>query len=235
MVSQLIPDRRGLSLCAVLAVLSTLALALPSAGRAVVNIEGHTPAPLPDYDSRASAAPTADQLAAATRTRRGCQLEPLRRGICRQQQRCLHHEGHSGVRCRLRRTRVARREQGFCSSWTRPPASSPSILAAARSERRTTTRSCSTSRPTESHRQTASRPSPSSARRTPAGTSRTRRRASPAAVPTRRARTRSRLPLRGPRPRIRPASTSRSSTSPRRAPRPAPRRSPYAASRRSST
>ena len=66
MVSQLIPDRRGLSLCAVLAVLSTLALALPSAGRAVVNIEGHTPAPLPDYDSRASAAPTADQLAAAT-------------------------------------------------------------------------------------------------------------------------------------------------------------------------
>ena len=66
MVSQLIPDRRGLSLCAVMAVLSTLALALPSAGRAVVNIEGHTPAPLPDYDSRASAAPTADQLAAAT-------------------------------------------------------------------------------------------------------------------------------------------------------------------------
>src|SRR6476646_1896152 len=66
MVSQLIPDRRGLSLCAVLAVLSTLALALPSAGRAVVNIEGHTPAPLPDYDSRASAEPTADQFAAAT-------------------------------------------------------------------------------------------------------------------------------------------------------------------------
>ncbi len=66
MVSQLIPNRRGLSLCTVMAVLSTLALALPSAGRAVVNIEGHTPAPLPDYDSRASAAPTADQLAAAT-------------------------------------------------------------------------------------------------------------------------------------------------------------------------
>ena len=65
MVSQLIPDRRGLWLCAVMAALSTLALALPSAGRAVVNIEGHTPAPLPDYDSRASAAPTADQLAAA--------------------------------------------------------------------------------------------------------------------------------------------------------------------------
>ena len=66
MVSQLIPNRRGLSLCAVIAALSTLALALPSAGRAVVNIEGHTPAALPDYDSRASAAPTADQLAAAS-------------------------------------------------------------------------------------------------------------------------------------------------------------------------
>src|SRR6476659_8378584 len=66
MVSQLSPNRRALSLCTVIAVLSTLALALPSAGRAVVNIEGHTPAPLPDYDSRASAAPTADQLAAAT-------------------------------------------------------------------------------------------------------------------------------------------------------------------------
>src|SRR6478752_8735354 len=65
MVSQLIPNRRGVSLFTVMAVLSTLALALPSAGRAVVNIEGHTPAPLPDYDSRASAAPTADQLAAA--------------------------------------------------------------------------------------------------------------------------------------------------------------------------
>jgi hypothetical protein len=60
MVKQLIPDRCGLSLCAVIAALSTLALALPSASRAIVNIEGHTPAPLPDYDSRASAAPTAD-------------------------------------------------------------------------------------------------------------------------------------------------------------------------------
>src|SRR6476620_12753368 len=66
MVSQLIPNRRGLSLCTVIAVLSVLALVLPSAGRAVVNIEGHTPAPLPDYDSRASAAPAADQLAAAS-------------------------------------------------------------------------------------------------------------------------------------------------------------------------
>jgi hypothetical protein len=46
--------------------LSTLALTLPSAGRAVVNIEGITPAPLPDYDSRASVSPTADQLAAAS-------------------------------------------------------------------------------------------------------------------------------------------------------------------------
>src|SRR3954453_3043347 len=46
-------------------VLLVAALALPSAGRAVVNIEGHTPAPLPDYDSRASVAPTTDQLTAA--------------------------------------------------------------------------------------------------------------------------------------------------------------------------
>ena len=42
MVSQLIPYRRGLSFCAVAALLM-LALALPSAGHAVVNIEGHTP------------------------------------------------------------------------------------------------------------------------------------------------------------------------------------------------
>src|SRR3954454_5116516 len=50
---------------ATFAVLMVAALALPAAGRAVVNIEGHTPAPLPDFDSRASVAPTADQLAAA--------------------------------------------------------------------------------------------------------------------------------------------------------------------------
>src|SRR5262252_169823 len=49
----------------ILAALSVLVLVLPSAGRAVVNIEGQTPAALPDYDSRASVAPTADQLAAA--------------------------------------------------------------------------------------------------------------------------------------------------------------------------
>ncbi len=58
---------RGLSICiALLATLSGLALALPSAGRAFVNIEGQTPIPLPDYDSRASVAPSADQLAAAS-------------------------------------------------------------------------------------------------------------------------------------------------------------------------
>src|SRR6478735_1255044 len=67
MVKQQIPNCGGMSFRAlVLAALTLLALALPSAGRAVVNIEGHTPAPLPDYDSRASAAPTADQIAAAS-------------------------------------------------------------------------------------------------------------------------------------------------------------------------
>jgi len=50
---------------ATFAVLLLPALALPSAGLAVVNIEGHTAAPLPDYDSRASVAPTTDQLTAA--------------------------------------------------------------------------------------------------------------------------------------------------------------------------
>src|SRR5262245_559315 len=56
----------GISLCAVvIAALSILALALPAAGQAVVNIEGQTPEALPDYDSRASVAPSADQLAAA--------------------------------------------------------------------------------------------------------------------------------------------------------------------------
>jgi hypothetical protein len=60
------PRLRGLLLgVVILAALSMLALVLPSAGRAVVNIEGETPAALPDYDSRASVAPTADQLAAA--------------------------------------------------------------------------------------------------------------------------------------------------------------------------
>ncbi len=49
----------------IVATLCVVAAAVPSAGRAVVNIEGQTPAPLPDYDSRASVAPTADQLAAA--------------------------------------------------------------------------------------------------------------------------------------------------------------------------
>ena len=48
-----------------LAALSMLVLVLPSAGRAVVNIEGVTQTALPDFDSRAKVAPTADQLAAA--------------------------------------------------------------------------------------------------------------------------------------------------------------------------
>jgi extracellular elastinolytic metalloproteinase len=45
--------------------LATLALVVPSAAHSIVNIEGQTPAALPDYDSRASVAPSADQLAAA--------------------------------------------------------------------------------------------------------------------------------------------------------------------------
>ena len=66
MARHLSPHPRGLLLCVVVvAALSMLALGLPSAGRAVVNIEGQTPQALPDYDSRASVAPTADQLAAA--------------------------------------------------------------------------------------------------------------------------------------------------------------------------
>src|SRR5262245_39279591 len=48
-----------------LAALSILVSVLPSAARAVVNIEGVTQSALPDFDSRASVAPTADQLAAA--------------------------------------------------------------------------------------------------------------------------------------------------------------------------
>ena len=48
-----------------IAALSVVALALPSAGRSVVSIEGQTPEALPDYDSRASLAPSAEQLAAA--------------------------------------------------------------------------------------------------------------------------------------------------------------------------
>ena len=60
-------SKRGRRFCfALFVTLSTLALALPSAGRAIVNIEGHTPEALPDYDSRASVAPSADQLAAAS-------------------------------------------------------------------------------------------------------------------------------------------------------------------------
>jgi hypothetical protein len=57
------PQMRALWLSvAMLAVLAVAALALPATGSAVVNIEGHTPAPLPDYDSRASPAATADSL-----------------------------------------------------------------------------------------------------------------------------------------------------------------------------
>ena len=73
MVKQQIPNCGGLSFRAlVFAALTMLALALPSAGRAVVNIEGHTPAPLPDYDSRASAEPTADQLEVAEAALAAC-------------------------------------------------------------------------------------------------------------------------------------------------------------------
>ena len=122
------------------------------------------------------------------RTRRGCQLEPIRRGIFRQQQRQLHSEGHSGDGRRVRRTRVARREQAPVQARLdgQPRRRRRHSRSSAR---RTTTRSCSASRRTESRPRTAWRPSPSSGRRTPAGTSRTRRRASPEEVPTRRART----------------------------------------------
>ncbi|MFL6017135.1 MAG: M36 family metallopeptidase [Gaiellaceae bacterium] len=51
---------------ATFAVLMLTALALPAAGRAIVNIEGLTPEALPDFDSRVSVAPSADQLAAAS-------------------------------------------------------------------------------------------------------------------------------------------------------------------------
>ena len=59
------PPTRGQLSLVVLAISALVALAVPSAGRAVVNIEGHTPTPLPNFDSRASVAPSADQLAAA--------------------------------------------------------------------------------------------------------------------------------------------------------------------------
>ena len=49
----------------IVATLSVDAAAVPSAGHAVVTIEGQTQTPLPDSDSRASVAPSADQLAAA--------------------------------------------------------------------------------------------------------------------------------------------------------------------------
>ena len=58
MVRHSSPRPRGLLVgVAFVAALSILALALPAAGRAVVNIEGVTPTALPDYDSRASVAP----------------------------------------------------------------------------------------------------------------------------------------------------------------------------------
>ena len=137
------PRTRGLRLCfALFVVLSALALALPSAGRAIVNIEGHTPAALPDYDSRASVAPSADQLAAASALGANVELEPLRR------------RARPSARRRLRRPRVCRpptpcrpRATGSprtrrCSGSIRPTALRPRRLS--RSEARpTTTRSCS--------------------------------------------------------------------------------------------
>lgn len=59
------PPSRGQLSVVVVAILAVLALAVPSAGRAVVNIEGYTPTALPDFDSRASVAPSDVQLAAA--------------------------------------------------------------------------------------------------------------------------------------------------------------------------
>ncbi len=59
------PPLRGQLSVVVLAILACFALAFPSAGRAVVDIEGQTPTPLPNFDSRASVAPSAAQLAAA--------------------------------------------------------------------------------------------------------------------------------------------------------------------------
>src|SRR3954469_12694195 len=59
------PSRGRLFSLGLLVVSATLALALPSAARAIVNIEGVTPEQLPDFDSRASVEPTAEQLAAA--------------------------------------------------------------------------------------------------------------------------------------------------------------------------
>jgi hypothetical protein len=50
---------------AIFVAFAALALVLPPIGSSVVYIEGITPEQLPDYDSRASLAPSADQLVAA--------------------------------------------------------------------------------------------------------------------------------------------------------------------------
>ena len=99
------------------------------------------------------------------RTRRGRQLEPLRRRFVRQQGRRLRHQGSAGARtpCRPRATGSPRTRR--CSGSTRPTASRPRRRSRS-SARRTTTRSCSGRWRTASRRPTASRPSRSSARRT---------------------------------------------------------------------
>ena len=225
----------GMSLSAVtITALSILALALPAAGRAVVNIEGITPQQLPDYDSRASVAPSADQLAAANAL--GADVSWNRFGVASSVSNGGDYvtkglqapDAVSAARNWLEANKALFRLDSTDSL-------AAVTLEAVRRARRTTTRSCSGSRRTASHRRTASRPSRSSARRTQAGTSRMRPRASRAEARTRPGTSSSHPPKRGRRPRKTSASNARSSTSRRRARRPAERRSSSAVSRRNST
>ena len=225
---------RGRSLCvALVATLSGLALALPSAGRAFVNIEGHTPVPLPDYDSRASVAPSADQLAAANAL--GADVSWNRFGVA-----SSVSKGGAYVAKGLQAPdAVSAARQWLDANKALFRLDSTDSLAVATTQPFVGT----TNDYAIVFRQVADGVAStdgvatvrSSVRRPTAGTSSTRRRASPEAAPTRPAPTSSIPPLRGPRPRTTPGSTSPSSTSLHRARRPERRRSPSTASRRRST
>ncbi len=104
--------RRRTSHVALLIVCSAVALIAASSGRAVAHIDGLQAHQLPNFDARESVAPSRAQLAAAQRARREGQLEPVRSSGLGDQVRRLPRDRARGVRRRVGRARLDRRQQG---------------------------------------------------------------------------------------------------------------------------
>ena len=159
---------RGMSLSAVIiTALSILALTIPAASQAVVNIEGVTAEQLPDYDSRASVAPSADALAAANAL--GADVSWNRFGVA---QSVSNDGGFVTKGLQAADAASAARKWLAANKALFGLDSTDSLVAVTSrrsSARRTTTRSSSGRRRAASPPRTASRPSRSSARRRTAG------------------------------------------------------------------